>query len=177
MTVLTSTSNPIRFDVIETTRWPGRLGLTIAPGKQGTMYGKTHHRDLNTDLNDLRAQGADEMVNLMEDHEQAHWQMHGYDEAAQQAGLSVRRYPIVDVQVPTDPASFRALVEEVYADLQAGKTVVVHCLGGLGRSGTLAACVLIRAGMDADSAISQVQHYRKDAIQARQPEFVRGFSL
>ena len=179
MTVSTSVLNPIRFDVIETPLWPGRLGLTIAPGKQGSIYGRTHRRDLDTDLKALRAQGADGIVNLMEDDEQARWQMHGYDEAAQQAGLSVRRYPIVDVNVPTDPASFRTLVEEVYTDLSAGKTVVVHCLGGLGRSGTLAACLLIRAGMDAEEATRLTRTYRPGAIEkdSKQPEFVQRFSL
>ncbi|WP_425145413.1 cyclin-dependent kinase inhibitor 3 family protein [Deinococcus sp.] len=177
MTGYTSISNPIHIDVIGTPLWPGRLGLTIAPGKVGSMFGKTHQRDLNADLKALRAQGADSIVNLMEDDEQARWRMHGYDDAAEAAGLSVRRYPIPDMNIPSDPASFRTLVEEVYADLQAGTTVVVHCLGGLGRSGTLAACVLMRAGMNADSAISHVRHYRKGAIEARQPEFIRAYAV
>ena len=48
MTINTSVSNPIRFDVIETPLWPGRLGLTIAPGKQGSKYASTAGRTTAT---------------------------------------------------------------------------------------------------------------------------------
>lgn len=118
--------------------WPGRLGLTIAPGKKGvSAEGNRHDRDLSTDMTQLRADGVTRLVNLMEAHEETRWQMHGYDDAARLAGLRLRRFPVVDVSVPTDPAAFARMAEQIYAELQAGETVVAHCLGGLGRSGML----------------------------------------
>ena len=155
--------------------WPGRLGLTIAPGKKGvTAEGNRHDRDLSADMNQLGADGVTRLVNLMEAHEETKWQIHGYDDAAARAGLESRRFPVVDVSVPTDPAAFAQLVEEVYAELQTGETVVAHCLGGLGRSGMLVACLLVRSGeFTAEGAVKFVRSKRSPkAVEGAQPQFV-----
>jgi protein-tyrosine phosphatase len=159
--------------------WPGRLGLTIAPGKKGvSAEGNRHDRDLSTDMTQLRADGVTRLVNLMEAHEETRWQMHGYDDAARLAGLRLRRFPVVDVSVPTDPAAFARMAEQVYAKLQAGETVVAHCLGGLGRSGMLVACLLARSGrFGADEATAFVRSKRgSGAVEGRQPQFVRQYA-
>ncbi|MGY2892587.1 phosphatase domain-containing putative toxin [Deinococcus sp. UYEF24] len=158
--------------------WPGRLGLTIAPGKKGvTAEGNRHDRKLAADMTQLGADGVTRLVNLMEAHEETHWQMHGYDEQAQRARLKLRRFPVVDVNVPTDPAAFAQMVEEVYAELQAGETVVAHCLGGLGRSGMLVACLLVRSGeFTAEGAVKFVRSKRSPkAVEGAQPQFVEQY--
>lgn len=156
--------------------WPGKLGLTIAPGKKGQKFGRTHARDLSADLQVIKDAGANLLVNLMEVEEGQHWHMHNYDSQAARIGLNVRRYPIQDVNVPSDPTSFRTLVQELHTDLQDGDTIVIHCLGGLGRSGTLAACLLIQNGMNSREAINLVRTCRPGAIEARQPEFVETYA-
>ena len=180
--VQTSVNNPLRVIWIENAAvptWPGRLGLTLAPGKKGPSPASSavHDRDLETDFAALKAENVDTLVNLMEEDEGLRYRMGDYDEKARQIGLTVRRFPIVDVNVPTDFAAFAALVDELHAQLQTGQTIVVHCLGGLGRSGTLAACLLIRAGLGAEEAIQFVRQCRdKKAIEGKQPEFVRGYA-
>lgn len=179
--ISTSRNNPLHVAWMDSARpplWPGRLGLTIAPGKKGTKFGRTHDRDLNADFGRLKTEGVTRLVNLMEVHEEAAWQMHGYDDEASRAGLRLRRFPVVDVNVPGDPAAFAALVEEVYADLLAGETVVAHCLGGLGRSGMLMACLLVRSGQfGADEAVAFVRDHRSPgAVEGDQPTFVRQYA-
>ncbi|WP_161880506.1 cyclin-dependent kinase inhibitor 3 family protein [Deinococcus alpinitundrae] len=179
--VQTSQNNPMRIIWIEDKTaaplWPGHLGLTIAPSKKGASLFSSvvHQRDLAIDFAALKAEQVDLLVNLMEEDEGERYGMGQYDELARQAALTVRRYPIVDQNVPSDPTTFAALVDELYAELQAGKTIVVHCLGGLGRSGTLAACLLIRAGLGAQQAIDLTRSCRPGAIENRQPEFVKQY--
>jgi protein-tyrosine phosphatase len=86
----------------------------------------------------------------------------------------VVRYPIVDLGVPGDRASFADLVDEIAADVRAGRTVVVSCLAGYGRTGMTVACALIAAGLGAGEAIELVRATRPGTIETdEQLEFVR----
>jgi protein-tyrosine phosphatase len=63
--------------------------------------------------------------------------------------------------------------------LQAGEKIVVHCVGGLGRSGMAAAALLKARGVDADVAIEVVRTARSQrALEtAIQKQFVRDFPV
>ncbi|MFC6590651.1 hypothetical protein ACFP81_00415 [Deinococcus lacus] len=59
---MTSQSSPIRVDWVPVSLWPGRLGLTFAPGKKGgslIQAGVVHDRDLQADLQALVAAGVE----------------------------------------------------------------------------------------------------------------------
>jgi hypothetical protein len=83
--------------------------------------------------------------------------------------LSVHEIVLEDLyggRLPTDPATERERVLEA-ARLAAewvtdGEGVVVHCLGGTGRTGTVLACGLRRLGFAPDDAIRVVQNHRPD---------------
>ena len=50
--------------------------------------------------------------------------------------------------------------------LVAGEGVLVHCMAGLGRAGTIAAAMLIEGGMPAPDAMQLVRWVRPGAIQS-----------
>ena len=49
--------------------------------------------------------------------------------------------------------------------LRNGEDVLVHCKGGLGRAGMMAARLLVELGMEPEAAIQAVRHARKGAIE------------
>ena len=61
--------------------------------------------------------------------------------------------PIPDRDVPRVESQVRAAVEKIDADLSSGKNVVIHCRQGIGRSGLVAACLLITKGLSSGAAI------------------------
>ena len=176
---MTSETSPIRVDWIETALWPGHLGLTLAPGKKGpSANGEIlHHRNLEADLTRLRQYFAVQvLVNLLEPEEARKYGLDTYDAQAEDLGIDVLHYSIPDVDVPQNAATFTEFTDEVMNRLLNGETVVAHCLGGLGRAGTLAACLLVQAGMTPQQSIGLVRAARPGAIETPlQERFVETF--
>ena len=61
--------------------------------------------------------------------------------------------------------------------LRESKRVLIHCVGGLGRAGTVAACLVKSRGIDGQQAIDLVREVRsRRAIEtAEQERFVRNY--
>lgn len=171
----TSLTHPIRVDVVPIDDLPGRLGLTFAPGKRisSTISRVVWDRDLETDLQALRTEfETDVLVSLLEDHEFALLGIPALVPRAEGLGMRVRRFPIRDVSVPrpAEDAAFRPLVDELHGLLSGGQNVTIHCRGGLGRTGLVAASVLVRDGFVSTDAMARVRAVRPGAIETRGQE-------
>jgi protein-tyrosine phosphatase len=168
----TSESDPIRVDFLppETLELPGRLGITFAPGKK--IEGQWE-RDLETDLRRLREEyHAEVLVSLMEHTEYPDLGIPELFRKAKDLGIEVLHLPIPDGSVPLEPESddYEALIEDVVKRLKEGQTVVVHCRGGQGRSGLVAASVLVALGHPAVKALEVVRRTRKGAVETPEQE-------
>ena len=123
-------------------------------------------------LGQLTALGVTTIVSLIEAHETRN----DLDERYRAAGLAVIRYPIRDYGAPDDAASFAGLLEDLATRLVAGERLYVHCIGGLGRTGTVFACLLKRFGVDGDVVQLVRAIYRPTAIESpEQRQFIAAF--
>jgi len=70
--------------------------------------------------------------------------------------------PIVDVSVPDEAfeEDWLSAGEAIRATLRSGSNVLVHCKGGIGRAGTIAARLMVEFGWDAEAAIAEVRRVR-----------------
>lgn len=75
--------------------------------------------------------------------------------AARQRPLTHRQLTIRDMDVPT-PAHMAVILDVLEAALAAGETVYVHCWGGIGRTGTVVGCYLVRQGLTGEQALAQL---------------------
>jgi atypical dual specificity phosphatase len=78
--------------------------------------------------------------------------------------LTESHVPMADFAPPT-PAQLATALDVIHAVVSAGGRVAVHCGGGLGRSGTVAACYLVELGHDWRAAVGRVRAARPGAIE------------
>jgi protein-tyrosine phosphatase len=169
----TSETDPIRVDFLAPADvgLPGRIGLTFAPGKKD-RFGRWH-RDLNADLQRLREHyKVDRLVSLMQAYEYDKLQIAVLVARARANGIAVRRFPIRDVAAPPSRAMARfiRMIEAIVDDVHAGRTVVIHCRGGVGRTGLVAASCLVAVGHEPGEAIRRVRSARPGAVEVEQQE-------
>lgn len=92
-------------------------------------------------------------------------------EEARALGKSARRvsFPVRDNGVPS-PERMAAALDAVDRGIAEGLVVYVHCLGGIGRTGTLVGCWLVRHGLDGDEALARIaQGWKGVAKRYRAP--------
>ena len=95
---------------------------------------------------------------------------------ARRRGLDMgwERHPIVDLSIPSSPDRMVTILNAIDAALSDGKTVYVHCWGGVGRTGTTVGCWLVRHGQTGDQALSRIaewwQGMEKIYYHPRSPE-------
>ncbi|HEY5789588.1 MAG TPA: cyclin-dependent kinase inhibitor 3 family protein [Gammaproteobacteria bacterium] len=168
----TSLSDPLQIAAVELPDG-GAIGITLCPGKQQAQaLNGAWARDLDTDLRAIRAWGAELLVSLLEDHELAELGVAGLPAAAAAAGLEFHRLPVPDGEPPGKEFEFHwlDLGPELQRRLRAGGRVVIHCKGGLGRAGTVAARLLIELGEPPWSAVNRVREARPGAIETAAQE-------
>jgi protein-tyrosine phosphatase len=174
---------PLRIDWLEAVEFrdarPGRLGLTFMPGKRGPSLrypGRVYRRELTRDLATLRLNGVQALVLLVEDDELARWGDPAIVERGRDANVRIVRRPIPDGAAPGSDEEMDALVGEIDAARERADAAVA-CMGGVGRTGTVAACALVSAGHSASDAIARVRAVRHPtAVETPgQVAFVQGY--
>lgn len=71
--------------------------------------------------------------------------------------------------------AFRGGVEQVTEAVQRGESVLIHCAAGIGRTGSLVACVLKNLGAPRDEALAAVRAAGSSPESAVQTGLVDGF--
>ena len=164
----TSLSHPLRIDEVKAGDAGGLIGITFCPGKCGSsLFGWEWKRDLAADLDVIALWRPTAVVTLVEDHE---LELLGVSELGVQVrarGMAWHHLPIVDVQPPDArfEVQWQSVGLELLAALAGGGRVLVHCRGGLGRAGTVAARLLVELGVPARDVIARVRQARPGAIE------------
>ena len=117
------------------------------------------------DLAQLRADGFSVIVCLLDLGEQ----QPGYDQArAGLAGWEWHNIPVRDFAAPTVEQLDQCV--KLVSRSVPHKKVVVHCRGGIGRTGTIAAAYWMAKGLSSEAAISNVRERRLYAVENRHQE-------
>jgi protein-tyrosine phosphatase len=133
---------------------------------RGTVAGEVGYppsaarRRLEDEVRSWRQSGLDIVVSLLTQEEVADLDLVQEAALCQARGLQFFSFPMVDRSVPSSRAATLDLVRELDKTLAEGKSVVIHCRQGIGRSALLAACRLASAGIDAEAAFRRISAAR-----------------
>jgi ADP-ribosyl-[dinitrogen reductase] hydrolase len=164
----TSQSHPLQIATVQPAEGTGRIGITFCPGKvqPGAMSG-SWNRDLGLDLDAIAEWGAVAVVTLIEDHELVALKVTAMGKEVRARHMDWLHLPIPDVSVPdaTFEQQWAVVAPDLMHRLRSGFDVLVHCKGGLGRAGTVAARLMIGMGVASDQAVRSVRAVRPGAIE------------
>lgn len=90
-----------------------------------------------------------------------------YDEMLTSRGATHRRFPITDMWVPRRRQEMIAILDELDGALDKGRRVYLHCVGGIGRTGTVVGCHLVRRGMSGTEALLQIAQWWSTTAKKR----------
>jgi len=131
--------------------WAGQLA--IVPRPRGGDW-------LEDELHALKSEGFDVVVSLLTGEESEELGLICEAGVSQSLGLDFLNLPIPDLNVPEPRNAAHALLSKLYDKLIAGKHVAIHCRQGIGRSGLVAASLLVLAGIDPMTAFRKTSSAR-----------------
>lgn len=146
--------------------WQGELA--IVPRPRGGDW-------LKDEINALKDGHFEILVSLLMRDESDEFDLAAEAHLSRSHGLQFCEFPIPDLGTPRSMEAARELIGELYVALKAGKKVGIHCRQGIGRSGLIAAGLLVASGVDPETAFRQVSGARGLPVPetAEQKQWVR----
>ena len=135
------------------------------PGRRDASSSYDHHKSnyekLRDDLAFLENKGISAVVSLTEEPLNP--------DTLRKLGMDYLQLAVSDMSAPTleDVEKFVDFVEEKEKE---GKAVAVHCIAGIGRTGTMLACYLVKKGKSSIQAIQEIRHKRPGSVETEAQE-------
>ena len=161
----------------------------VVPGcfAAGEYPGDLDARQAVTKLRALLSAGIDHFVDLTEPGELLPYVDIARDEAGSLGvDLTHERLPVRDLSVPRSSEEMAEILDAIDTALDGGKMVYLHCWGGVGRTGTVVGCWLVRHGRTGEEALEQlagwwsgvakVHRKRESPETSEQFRYVRGWT-
>jgi ADP-ribosyl-[dinitrogen reductase] hydrolase len=159
------------YDFLDTSKFAGKIILTSFPGLiENTRF------DISFFLKELKIfkdNNCSSITSFVEDSEfEKICDKKNFVEQIYHNKLKWYHLPIRDLGAPNTEFKFKWETTKVLLknELIEGKNIVLHCRGGKGRAGTVAALLLIDFGVKKEEAIQLVRSRRKGAIETKEQE-------
>jgi protein-tyrosine phosphatase len=115
---------------------------------------------LGDEIAGWRRSGIDTFFSLLTEEEERDLDLTNEIGEANARGMGFISLPIPDRQVPASESSVTTVLGKLDAELSSGRNVVMHCRQGIGRTGLIAACLLVAKGWEPETAVDHLTAIR-----------------
>eukprot|EP01129_Flabellula_baltica_P003748 TRINITY_DN13483_c0_g1_i1.p1 TRINITY_DN13483_c0_g1~~TRINITY_DN13483_c0_g1_i1.p1 ORF type:complete len:330 (+),score=35.05 TRINITY_DN13483_c0_g1_i1:100-990(+) len=161
----TSHTHPLDVDFIDSTHCPelgrARIGMSMCPGRNKKIW----RRSLDADIEYLEELNIDVVVSLVTNTELNAMNITELLPKVQSRNMEAIHLSIQDKWIPQSMEDFSTLIEVVLHRVLKGKTVLIHCNGGKGRTGLVTVALLMQLGMSQESATNLMRSIRSGMLR------------
>jgi protein-tyrosine phosphatase len=115
---------------------------------------------LEAEIADWKASGLNVVVSLLEGEEVSELGLRREAELCRAAGIDFVSFPIPDRGVPNSRRDALQIANSMAQSVNEGRSIAIHCRAGIGRSSMIAACALVRLGVEAADAFTSIREAR-----------------
>lgn len=137
----------------------GKLIFTPCPGTKGV--------GLEESISQLRLAGAKAIISLTPHTEMARLEVEDLPQACQDQGVEWFHLPVEDDSAPAAEfgQGWARDREKIIAILDQDGALAIHCKGGSGRTGLMAAIILLERGAELEQVVRMVQGLRPKSLR------------
>ncbi len=133
---------------------------TIGKGFFAIMARPSLEQNYPASVVNISRLGIKLVVSLLETNEARTLGLDAERESVKALGMDFVSFPIPDMGIPTSVEEFARLSKMLLKQVDAGVNTLVHCHAGIGRSGLMAAGVLLHCDLDPKQAFAHVSKMR-----------------
>lgn len=136
----------------------------LSTGKVSIMARPRGGDWLFDEIKDLHSSGVDVLVSLLTDAEVSELDLVEEAACCQSQGINFISFAITDLSVPPFSEQTFQVLRQLKAYLSEGKHITFHCRAGIGRSGLMAASLLVLTGFTPERAFDLLSQVRGHSV-------------
>ncbi len=142
----------------------------IGSGSLSVMAKPVSGEWIEDEFSSISMFGIDRIVSLLESHEVYDLGLEMEKTLSEKNGMEFISYPIPDRGLPNSIDDFLRFTKRLYNEAAGGLNTVIHCRAGIGRTGMIAAGVLLHCGFEPIEAFDLISKKRGVAVPDTQEQ-------
>ena len=142
----------------------------IGSGSLSVMAKPISGEWIEEEFSSIAKWGINRIVSLLEQHESIELGLDTEKELSEKNGMEYVSYPIPDRGLPSSPNDYLSFTKRLYHEAAGGLDTVIHCRAGIGRTGLIAAGVLLHCGFGPEEAFKLISEKRGVSVPDTQEQ-------
>lgn len=132
----------------------------IGSGSLSVMAKPVSGEWIDDEFRGISELGINRIVSLLESEESRDLGLNQEKQVAEQNNIEFISYPIKDRGLPRSVIQYLDFTKKLYQESASGLHTVIHCRAGIGRTGIIAAGVLLHCGFEPLDALNHISAKR-----------------